>query len=403
MGERFTYPDFMASRRASLSIVTVWNDESVRRGCLDQSIEDLRRTLPGLEYLPVDNRGQRYPTAGAALNEGVRVATQDVVAFVQQDIYLHSLVHLAAAAALLEDPGVGLVGAVGVGTDGRLRGRIRDRVVLVGTSAAEPVRVDSLDEVLFLARRRDLVQDPLSQDPALAWHAYGVEYGLRQRAQGREVVATDIPLTHNSLSTNLARLDEAHAAVAAMHPGQTPVRTTCGTIRSSSSRGSLPPPASGPWAAHRWRYRWAKASWAVRAAGRAAHSDRLVLGDLRRDVDRIAAHADGSGLRIHNVTPPGRSLPEDPAGTRLRRASYDVWFSSGPLDRCPSLVETDRTCLVTNLSTPDLVGLRHILAAVPHVVGYQEDIGPWVLTGPVAEHAHQVWGGPRSRPARLPV
>lgn len=385
----------MARRRRSVSIVSVWNDDAVRRDCLDRSIQEQISTAPGLEYLPVDNRGQRHTTAGAALNEGVRAATRDVVVFVQQDIYLHSLAALEEAAVLLmDDPRLGLVGAIGIAADGRIRGRIRDRVVLIGSAEADPMPVDSLDEVLFMARRQDLLDDPLSEDQALAWHAYAVEWGQRVRGQGRDVVALDIAISHNSLSTNLARLDEAHAAVARMHPDLLPVQTTCGVIGGSSGSGLL--------ADHRWRLRWARASVAARAASRASGGSQVVLADLRRDIDRIAETAGESPIRIHNVTAPVQPFADGRDGTRLRRSTYAVIFTSGPLD--PSLrVGEAETTIWTNLAVDQLGPLREGLGGTPHVIGYHDDIGYWLLAGQAASSARDIWTDARSRPSRLLV
>ena len=87
---------------------------------------------------------------------------------------------------------------------------MRDRVVLLGETAREPTDVDSLDELLFMVPRRLVQREPVSESPELAWHAYAVEYGLRARSLGLRVCAVDIPLTHNSLTMNLDRLDVAN-------------------------------------------------------------------------------------------------------------------------------------------------------------------------------------------------
>ena len=392
----------MARRRVPVSVVSVWNDESVRSDCLDRSLEAGRDSAPDLEYLPVDNRGQPYATAGAALNYGVRAATCEVIAFIQQDIYLHSLPALEEAAGLLvEDPGIGLVGAVGIDRHGSLRGRIRDRVALVGTPAASPVEVDSLDEVLFLARREDLLASPLCQDADLAWHAYAVEYGLRQRARGRSVVAIDIPLSHNSLSTNLARLDVAHAGVARRHPDAMPLHTTCGLIAPDVDAAAARPSPTFL-SDHRWRYRWAKGSVAARRGQRSSASPIAVLADLRRDIDRVADASPG-GMRIHNLVPKGRAFAEEVAGTRLRRSGYDVHFTSGTLEQLPDLAAVAGTTVVTNLEPRDLVALRRRVAGIAHVLGYHDDLGYWMVFGQAAGSAADIWADRRNRPARLPL
>ena len=156
-----------------------------------------------------------YPSAGAALNHGVSRAANDVVVFVHQDVLLHSLTAIKEAAALMRPGGFGVLGAAGIRREGQIVGYIRDRVVLLGEQALDPVDVDSLDEVLFMAPRSQLLRDRLTENADMAWHGYAVEYGLRVRRQGLRVGVIDIPLTHNSLTVNLARLDAAHMAIGA--------------------------------------------------------------------------------------------------------------------------------------------------------------------------------------------
>ena len=111
-----------------------------------------------------------------------------------QDVYLHSLTALEEAAGrLANDESIGLLGALGVTSEGGFVGRVRDRVFLGGAPAREPTTVDSVDELLFMVPRRLLVREPLTEDPELAWHAYAVEYGLRVRARGRRVCASTYP------------------------------------------------------------------------------------------------------------------------------------------------------------------------------------------------------------------
>lgn len=61
-------------------------------------------------------------------------------------------------------------------------------MVLLGKSAPRPRVADSLDEMLFLALRRLVLQEPLTESPEMAWHAYAVEYGLRAKGSDSEPV-----------------------------------------------------------------------------------------------------------------------------------------------------------------------------------------------------------------------
>ncbi len=69
----------------------------------------------------------------------------------------------------------------------------------------------------------------------------------------------------------------------------------------------------------------------------------------------------------------------------------------------PGRAAPDDACLLTNVSLADLAELGPSIAAAPHVIGYHDDIGYWVLIGEVARRRDEIWTEPRSRPARLLV
>lgn len=366
----------MHLRREPVSVVCVWNNERVRNDCLERSIRTLFPSAPRTEFIPVDNRGQQHATAASALNAGARLATHDYVAFVQQDVYLHSLVALENAAGILaDDSRWGMIGAVGISANGQMLGRIRDRIVLIGDKCLSPAPVDSLDEVLFVVRRTTVENEPLSESNDLAWHAYAVEYGLRLRKFGQMTGVIDIAITHNSLSTNIAYLDEAHAAVARMHPGQVPTQTTCGTVSASPRQ----PREQRFLAGHRWRLRWLRSSFAARRAMKVTGSRNILFSDIRRDIGYLLG-ADHP-LRVHNITSPSEPFPDGTDGTQLRRGEHLVHFTSGPFEHLGAL-DPGSSLLVTNVTLRDLAGMRLLLSATSHVIGYEPALGYWVALGP---------------------
>lgn len=385
-----------------VSIVCVFNDEQVRRRCLDRSIEDGRASAPDTEYIPMDNTTHKYATAGAALNAGAAVARHDVVAFAHQDVALHSLPALEEAAAHLLDEKLGLLGAVGIASDGRIIGRMRDRVILIGESTDTPIDVDSLDEVLFLIRRDQVLEHPLSTSADLAWHAYAVEYGMRVRRLGLRVAAVDIPHTHNSMTTNLARLREAHEKVAALYPEQTPLRTTCGVVgahrRTLSGEKLLEP--------QRWRYRWAKESVKVHRLRRRTGFDRWVLGDIRIDVDGLLAVLPDPPLRIVSWTDGSRFADAGEKPLDLLRGDVAVELSSGDVPRLLEAVQEaarGASVLLTDLNAGALTTLRREVGDRPAIAGWDSSIGAWLVLGPAAALAPPVWTTNRARPLGLPA
>lgn len=350
--------DTMAERTtesAGLSIVCVFNDASVRKECLDDSIAAYRGPID-IDYIPIDNMAQAFSTAGAALNHGVSLARHDVVVFAHQDVYLNSVDRLAQVASFLDVDDWALLGANGVTGAGENVGRIQDRVQLIGRSAPTPIDVDSLDEVLFMARRSLLTEHRLSEELDLAWHAYAVEYSLRLRKGGLRVGAVDMGATHNSLTTNLAKLDVAHEKVGHQYPEYQPIHTTCGTIGRSS--------ASLRQAAfirrHGWRIRWLRHSL-VALQARARLSVPTVLSDIRHEVDMLnfSTSKPLHLLNVDRVGGFGQYAVGEVSLTRynrpvVMRTESTIRAAIERLDEIP----TECAVLIIGLDLSDLRGLR---------------------------------------------
>jgi hypothetical protein len=386
--------------KQGISIICVFNDSAVRKHCLDRSLDLLGGASDDVEFIPIDNVNHRFATAGAALNHGASLARNDVLAFVHQDVFLHSLSALRSAARHLRAGEWGVIGAVGVGFDGAVVGRMRDRVVLIGTDATEPVEVDSLDEVLFMIRRDQLLATPLSEAQELAWHAYGVEYCVRMRELGRKAGAMNLAITHNSLTVNLDKLDVAHQAVAAMHPGRLPVRTTCGIVGGPERTRRLPAVLS----AHLWRYRWLKESLVAWRIRRRLPGIRTVLSDIRLDVDLLETGQ--QPLRIVNLDDTERV---DVAGSdplEFRRMAKVVIVSTRR--RTPEVraglaeLRPAESMLVTNLRLSDLqvLDLGKAWRTSRALVGVHED-GIWLLAGAVTENPPAEWSNRRALPLAM--
>jgi hypothetical protein len=379
-----------------LTIACVYNDIEVRRHCLDRSLAAGAGSGVEVQYLPIDNTDHQFASAGAALNHAARLAEHDVVVLAHQDVYLHDLQRLAEAAAALADPAWGVLGACGMTADGGLVGRLRDRVILIGASAPAPVEVQTLDEVLVMVRRDTLLEHPLSEDPLLAWHAYAVEYALRMRALGRRAGAVDTAITHNSLTVNLARLDDAHLHVGDLFAAELPIRTTCGTVTGKRDWRDVPVLRS-----QRWRRTWLKQS-ASAARVHAATGGRVVIADIAHEVDVIGYSA-GDPLHLVNADPTGAFSRVAGGTTVLERRDRPVVMAATRLDAVAAtvapLTERDHV-LVTGLTLCDLPGLWPALSSQrTWVAGVQWD-EVWLLGGPSAVELPQEWCRPQAVPMR---
>lgn len=385
------------SQPVPVSIICVFNDPNVRSHCLDRSIV-LHGGEATVEYLTIDNVDGSFATAGAALNHGASLASNDVLVFAHQDVYLHSLRALETAARRIADDGrIGVLGAIGVDASGRMVGRVRDRVVLLGEPAREPTDVDSLDELLFMAPRRLVQSEPLSESPDLAWHAYAVEYGLRARSLGLRVCAVDIPLTHNSPTTNVDRLDIAYRTVAEFHPHALPVRTPGGIIASASETR----PGDGVLSAHRWRYRWLRESVAAHLGCRASEGATCVLGDIRWDIDELISTDPNSSLLVINLDREANFMDEQPGPLELMRRAHPIEVTSEPMPRLIDRLATrdpGTSTLLTNLEFADLRALSSYPAEPRRLLGFRREIGYWMLLGPMATTVPQRWRSQRATP-----
>ena len=386
--------DSTSAARTPVTIVCVFNDPDVLRTCLEASVTRGLAIAPQTQFVPVDNRGNPFSTAGAALNHGARQAVNEVVVFVHQDVVVHSLVALEEAAhVLVTNPDIGIMGAVGIDDHRRIVGRIRDRVVAIGEPAATPRDIDSLDEVLFMITRAQVLREPLTEDPILAWHAYGVEYSCRVRRAGQRAVAYDVPITHNSLTVNLARLDEAHRRVGEAYPELLPIHTTCGTVH----RGDGPGGFSRTFRRARGAAIWWGESIEARHLGKAVPASPVVLADIRLVVDDAVTVGGRDRLRVLDVEADaaGRSPVEG-----IERFGIPFGVDSVRYEDIPALLAEradDELILVSGIDRHRL-GALGLGAHIPHVVGYWKDTGVWALVGVDAEVLAPLWAEPRNRP-----
>lgn len=371
------------SRRSAVSLVCVSNNAQVLDTCLRASVEAGRALAPHTEFIVVENSAGDFATAGAALNHGACSARNPVIAFVHQDVYLHDLTALeAAAGSLLDTPELGMLGAVGIDRSDRIIGRIRDRILQLGEPAAAPRDVEAMDEVLFLLRRDDVLADPLAEDARLGWHAYAVEYSARVRSRGLRAAVVDIPLTHNSLTTNLVGLEGAHAFVGAAYPELLPLHTTCGTIGA--------PQAVGLWRRMRG---WLVESAMAQRIGRATGGAPVVLADIRFLVDEAARLAAATSLVALDFAPATDVVGLSRLGRKFSAASTDVARARAAIDHRPE----GELVVVSHLDPTSASALVRGLDA-PWVLGHNGQTGTWLLAGAAPGLLAQLWPRRRNRP-----
>ncbi|MDQ3755052.1 MAG: glycosyltransferase [Acidobacteriota bacterium] len=218
-----------------ISVVCVYNDEDVLAARLLQS---LQAQTAAHEVIAVDNRAGRFESGASALNHGARQAKGEWLAFVHQDVSLISSDWLAKAEQMLEEiQPMGWTGSAGVTKDGEFRGWLLDRARLLGAPFDGFVEVQTLDECLLICRRGP-DGEPYFDEGLSSWHAYGVEACCRAIAEGRRNYVIPLPVWHDSRSTNMAGLAEAHAYVWRKHGSRLGrIATTCGVLPDTYAGG----------------------------------------------------------------------------------------------------------------------------------------------------------------------
>ena len=245
----------------------------------------------------------------------------------------------------------GVLGAIGVRSDGRVVGSVRDRTVLGGDPVAEPIDVDSVDELLFMVPRQLIMSEPLTESPDMAWHAYAVEYGLRVRKLGLRVGVAYIPVTHNSLTKNIARLDVAHARVAARYRDMLPIHTTCGVLTRKMVNGRR------SWLASlSYRYRRIAAPLAAARKLHRYSNAPIVYADIRFEIDELIGQAPGQRIYVINNTS-GKRFADDGSLLELKRLGKSVFLVARELKELPLTADhypQDAWLLITNMAPQDI-------------------------------------------------
>lgn len=145
---------------------------------------------------------ERFTYSGLAYNYGIRKATEPILCFVHQDVYLPQgwQRRLAEAIRVLRDksPRWAVLGIVGVNGAGQIRGRCWSNGLQrqVGGILPEPISVDSIDELVIVLRRNC----GLFFDENLpGFHFYGTDIVQTAKDKGYGAYVFDAPVIHNSL------------------------------------------------------------------------------------------------------------------------------------------------------------------------------------------------------------
>ncbi|NYB51989.1 MAG: family 2 glycosyl transferase [Methanobacteriaceae archaeon] len=175
-----------------ISIITVYNNRTLLEKCLLKSLDS---QTANYELVLLDNKHKNFNSAAEALNYGGNKSKGDYLMFIHQDYDLESDTWLADAEEIIKNlENVGIVGLAGkydrnmisnitTGHPPELAGPIQ---------IEEPVKVQTLDECLFIIPKKIFEEIKFDEEVCDDWHLYAVDYCLSVKKAGYDVYV--IPL-----------------------------------------------------------------------------------------------------------------------------------------------------------------------------------------------------------------
>lgn len=217
----------MSTHNCFTVVVAVNNDEIVKENLLSSPCF---RTVKRHEFIL--QRG--FPSAALAYNDAIARASNDLLVLVHQDMIL-PVEWLQQVTDSLEqlnqqDPEWGVVGCWGATNTGCHYGHIYSTGLgVLGKQFRDPVRVQTLDEVVLIYRR----STGLLFDSTLPhFHFYGTDICLRSARQGRACYVIPAFAVHNT--QEIVRLPrefyQSYAHIRRVWKNQLPIYTSCTTI-----------------------------------------------------------------------------------------------------------------------------------------------------------------------------
>ena len=172
-----------------------------------------------------------FTSAAVAYNRALELASNDLVVFAHQDLFLpqHWLTQLERSLEYLErfDPEWGVLGCWGAKSTGELVGHIYSTGLgVIGQPFERPVSVQALDEIVLIMRK----SSGLRFDANLPhFHFYGTDICLSAKGAGRESYAISAFCVHNTRQLLVLPKEfySAYDYIRSARWKNLPIRTTC--------------------------------------------------------------------------------------------------------------------------------------------------------------------------------
>jgi hypothetical protein len=191
-----------------ITVICVYNNRVLLE---DRLLKSLKNQSNEYELILLDNTNGKYDSAARALNCGAKQATTDYLMFVHQDVdllYDDCLKDIEEILINLND--LGVAGVAGyTETNGKfiMYSNIKDGRPPedVGVYLNDPLKVQTVDECLFIVPRSMFEKLKFDEITCPGWHLYGVDYCLSTNKFGKSVYVVPINIYHVSRTESFSK------------------------------------------------------------------------------------------------------------------------------------------------------------------------------------------------------
>ena len=184
----------------------MYNNEEILN---DYLLKSLKNQTTNYELILIDNTQKKFKSAAEAFNQEGKKAKGKYIIFTHQDIDLSSNIFLNNLEIILDSiSNLGIAGVAGKSKEKIIVSNIKEGIPpkLSGKiQINEPVKVQTLDECLFIIPTSifDVVQ--FDEKVCSGWHLYAVDYSLSVNERGLDVYVVPASIYHKSTGESFSK------------------------------------------------------------------------------------------------------------------------------------------------------------------------------------------------------
>ncbi|MEL7669174.1 glycosyltransferase [Methanobacterium sp.] len=184
----------------------MYNNEEILN---DYLLKSLNSQTTNYELILIDNTQKKFKSAAEAFNQEGKKAKGKYIIFTHQDVDLCSNTFLNDLELIL-DPisNLGIAGVAGKSKEKVIISNIKEGIPPKFSGKIQidtPVKVQTLDECLFIIPKNVFDMVPFDEEVCNGWHLYAVDYSLSVNEKGRDVYVVPASIYHKSAGDSFSK------------------------------------------------------------------------------------------------------------------------------------------------------------------------------------------------------